>query len=84
MSSKRSLGLRAAALLGAAGIALAACGSSSHSGQGGGAPGTSANTGPAATSPPPPGVSGTLSGPGVTATTITIGQITTTSGPVPG
>ena len=80
----------AAALACATGLLLAACSSSSQSGQGSGSPGTSAAggttspAGPGATIPPPPAVTGTLSGPGITSTTITIGQITTTSGPVPG
>jgi len=72
-----------AALAGAAGLALAACSSSSS---GGGSTATTAgsNPGTGSTIPPPPTVAGTISGPGVTASTITIGQITTTSGPVPG
>jgi ABC-type branched-subunit amino acid transport system substrate-binding protein len=72
---------------GATSLVLAACGSSSHSGApatattatttvGGGSPGV--------TAPPPVKATGTISGPGVTASTITLGQITTTSGPVPG
>jgi ABC-type branched-subunit amino acid transport system substrate-binding protein len=72
---------RFVALAGLAGISLAACGSKSHSSS----PATNppaAITG--ATIPPPQKVNGSLSGPGVTATTITLGQITTTSGPVPG
>lgn len=40
--------------------------------------------GSGATIAPPAKITGTLSGPGVTASTITIGQITTTTGPVPG
>jgi len=82
---KKRFGFRAAALVSAAGLALAACGSSSHSGQAGGTSATAAaGGGTGATIPPPAKVTGTLSGPGVTASTITIGQITTTSGPVPG
>lgn len=84
MKPKKRLAIRAAALLSAAGLALAACGSSSHSGQAGGPTGGNANAGSGATIPPPPKVTGTISGPGVTAGTITIGEITTTSGPVPG
>lgn len=84
MKPKKRLAIRAAALLSAAGLALAACGSSSHSGAAGGTSGGNANTGSGATIPPPPKVTGTINGPGVTADTITIGEITTTSGPVPG
>ena len=84
MNPRTRLWLRGAALAGTAALALAACGSSSHSGQAGGSTTTGSGAGPGATLPPPPAVSGTVTGPGVTATTITIGQITTTSGPVPG
>jgi ABC-type branched-subunit amino acid transport system substrate-binding protein len=89
--------MRCVALAGAAGLGLAACSSSSSST---GSPSTSvspssgassAATGGTSASPvstasaqPPVKVTGTLSGPGVTATTITIGQITTTSGSNPG
>jgi ABC-type branched-subunit amino acid transport system substrate-binding protein len=70
---------RLVAVVGLAATSLAACGSShSTSSSSTSAPPTSA------TIPPPPKVTGTISGPGVTATTITVGQITTTSGPVPG
>jgi ABC-type branched-subunit amino acid transport system substrate-binding protein len=81
---KNRLGLRAGVLAAVAGLALAACGGSSHSGTNAG--GTTATTPGAAAGnlPAPPKVTGTVSGSGVTATTITIGQITTTSGPVPG
>lgn len=82
MTGKRRLGLRAAGLATAAALAVAGCGSSSHSSNQTGSTGTGAGTG--ATLPPPVKVAGTISGPGVTANTITIGQITTTSGPVPG
>ena len=70
-----------AAIAALAALGVTACGSSSHSANQSGS-GNPATTG--ATIPPPPKVTGTLSGPGVTASTITIGQITTTSGPVPG
>jgi ABC-type branched-subunit amino acid transport system substrate-binding protein len=70
----------------AAGLLLAACSSSKSSTS------PNANTGNAqptggqsgATIPPPAKITGTLSGPGVTPTTITIGEITTITGPVPG
>jgi ABC-type branched-subunit amino acid transport system substrate-binding protein len=74
-----------ACLAGAATLTLAACSSSkptgttATTGTGGGSGG---QTG--ATIAPPAKVTGTLSGPGVTSTTITIGQITTITGPVPG
>ncbi len=70
---------------GAVALLLGACSSTTHSSTPttlGSASGTA--PGPAGTLSPPPQVTGTISGPGVTATTITIGQITTTSGPVPG
>lgn len=74
---------RLAGLVAAAGLCAAACSSSSHPG---GTTATSSNsvaqTG--ATIPPPAKVTGTLTGPGVTPTTITLGQITTITGPVPG
>ncbi len=89
--------LRLAALLGLAGLTAAACGSSSSGrSASAGSPTTvatqAASPGSASTSTIPsdtkplsvPSVSGTISGPGVTSSTITIGQITTTSGPVPG
>ena len=65
-------------------LTVAGCGSSSHSSNQTGSTGTGTGTGTSATLPPPVKVTGTISGPGVTADTITIGQITTTSGPVPG
>lgn len=74
-------------LAGAVALAATACGSTSHSSApAGSTSGTSGSGGSttAGTIPAPAQVSGALSGPGVTATTITIGQITTTSGPVPG
>jgi ABC-type branched-subunit amino acid transport system substrate-binding protein len=83
-TGRRVVALRTAAMVGAAGLVFAACSSTTHSGQAGGSPVTSAGAGTAGTIPPPPKVSGSVTGPGVTATTITIGQITTTSGPVPG
>lgn len=60
-------------------LGLAACSSSKGTA-------TAPTTGTAETGAtiPPLKVTGTLSGPGVTATTITIGQITTTTGPIPG
>lgn len=79
-----------ASLAGAVALVAAACGSTSHSSapaansSGGTGSSTSAGSTTAGTIAPPAAVTGTLSGPGVTATTITLGQITTTSGPVPG
>ncbi len=79
-----------AGLAGAVALVAGACGSTSHSSApAASATGGSATTGsggstPGGTIAPPAAVTGTLSGPGVTATTITLGQITTTSGPVPG
>ena len=66
------------------GVAVTACSSSSHSSSSGttASSGSTGQTG--ATIAPPAKVTGTLSGPGVTANTITIGQITTITGPVPG
>lgn len=76
-----------ACLAGVVGLSLAACSSSKNAG-------TSSNTTASGsgstggqsypTIAPPAKLTGTLSGPGVTASTITIGQITTTTGPVPG
>ncbi|MDA8045341.1 MAG: ABC transporter substrate-binding protein [Actinomycetota bacterium] len=74
-----------ACLVGVAGMALGAC--SSSKGGGGTSSATTASAGggtTAATLPPNAKVTGNLSGPGVTPTTITIGQIATTTGPVPG
>ena len=82
--ARRSRRITAASLACVAGLLVGACSSSSNSGQGAGPTATTAAAGPGGTIPPPPAVTGTVSGPGVTATTITIGQITTTSGPVPG
>ena len=68
-------------------LGLAGCGSSKPSSSPGNSPTGNASSGNNAsgpTLPAPAKVTGTLSGPGVTATTITLGQITTTSGPVPG
>ena len=72
-----------ACLAGVASLSLAAC-SSTKTSTGNGSSTTSATGSSGATIPPPAAVTGTLSGPGVTATTITIGQIATISGPVPG
>ena len=73
-----------AAVAGMVGVSLTACSSSNHSNSSA----TTASTAPSGASsptiPPPAQVTGTVSGPGVTATTITIGQITTITGPVPG
>ena len=83
--SKRGAAL--ACLAGVATLSLAACSSSSkNSGTAGSSPtsSTGSNAGSGGTIAPPAKVTGTLSGPGVTANTITIGQITTTTGPVPG
>lgn len=90
---KKTAGWRMAAAVATVGLVAGACSSSTH-------PKTSTDTTAAATSRSGgstastvpfdtnqltvPKVSGALSGPGVTASTITIGQITTTSGPVPG
>ena len=72
-----------ACLAGVASLSLAACSSTKNS-----TANTSSTSGASgssgATIPAPPALTGTLSGPGVTATTITIGQIATISGPVPG
>lgn len=76
------------AVAGVVALGLSACSSSNtkNSSSAGSSsatnPGASSGTG--STIPPPPKVGGAISGPGVTASTITIGQITTTSGPVPG
>ena len=75
---------RCSAAFGAAGLILATCGSSSHTASPGTATTVAGGGSPGVTAPPPAKVTGTLSGPGVTASTITLGQITTTSGPVPG
>ena len=73
-----------ACLAGAAALTLAAC-SSSKPTAGGNTATTSGGTGQTgATVAPPAKVTGTLSGPGVTASTITIGEIATITGPVPG
>ena len=77
---KTRAAIRMGALTGLAALALAACGSSTPAANS--PTGSGGSTGP--TIPPPAKVTGTLSGPGVTAKTITIGQITTISGPVPG
>ena len=76
-----------ACLAGVATLSLAACSSSSKNAStsntsAAGSSGTSGQTG--ATIAPPTKITGSLSGPGVTASTITIGQITTITGPVPG
>src|SRR5215469_14567938 len=77
---------RGVAFVCGAGLLLAACSSSKTSSapnnNTGNTPGTSGQSG--ATIPPPAKITGTLSGPGVTPTTITIGQIATITGPVPG
>jgi ABC-type branched-subunit amino acid transport system substrate-binding protein len=76
---------RGAAFVCGAGLLLAAC-SSSKTTAGSNTGNTPATTGgqSGATIPPPAKLTGTLSGPGVTPTTITIGQIATITGPVPG
>ncbi|MBO0729168.1 MAG: ABC transporter substrate-binding protein [Acidimicrobiaceae bacterium] len=85
-SGKRSSRWIALACIASTALLLAACSSKSTNSSSNGSSGTtgtgSNTTGP--TLPPPAKLTGTLSGPGVTATTITLGQITTTSGPVPG
>jgi ABC-type branched-subunit amino acid transport system substrate-binding protein len=73
-----------ACLAGVAGLSLTACSSSKSTSSS--TTTASSDTGGQSlpTIAPPAKVTGTLSGPGVTASTITIGQITTTTGPVPG
>lgn len=82
-SIKKARVSKLACLAALTGLAASACSSSGHQ-----ATSTTTSTGAtgqsAATIPPPAHVTGTLSGPGVTATTITLGQITTITGPVPG
>jgi ABC-type branched-subunit amino acid transport system substrate-binding protein len=76
---------RVGALAAAAAVVVTACSSSSHSTNSStGAVGGATGAGSGKTIPPPARITGSISGPGVTASTITIGQITTTSGPVPG
>ena len=92
MDRRDRIGRRVAAVAGVAGLLAAGCGSSSHASSSTGttAPaGTAAASASSAASPTArevslPAVPGTISGPGVTADTITIGQITTTTGPIPG
>ena len=84
-SSSATRVVRSVCVAGLIGLAVTACSSSSHSSSAStssSSPGSSGQTG--ATIAPPAKVTGSLSGPGVTASTITIGQITTTTGPVPG
>ena len=71
-----------ACMAGVASLSLAACSSTKTSTGNNTSSTSSGSTG--ATIPPPAAITGTLSGPGVTASTITIGQIATVSGPVPG
>lgn len=71
-----------ACLAGVASLSLAACSSTKNTTANTSSTSSSGSTG--ATIPAPAAITGTLSGPGVTATTITIGQIATVSGPVPG
>jgi branched-chain amino acid transport system substrate-binding protein len=74
-----------ACLAGLASLSLAACSSTKTStGNQTSSSSTGGSGSPGATIAPPAAIKGTLTGPGVTATTITIGQIATTSGPVPG
>jgi ABC-type branched-subunit amino acid transport system substrate-binding protein len=84
--SSRSRRRAARASLAAASLfTVAACSSSKNSSSPGGSSATSVGVSPSdATLPPPAKVTGTLSGPGVTASTIDIGNIATISGPVPG
>ena len=72
-----------ACLAGVASLSLAACSSTKTKTGNGGTPTTNPGS-PGATIAPPAAITGSLSGPGITATTITIGQIATVSGPVPG
>ena len=68
-----------------ASLSVVACSSSKSTSTGNNnATTTTVNGATLPTIPPPAQITGTLSGPGVTASTITIGQITTISGPVPG
>lgn len=75
-----------ASLAAVAVLGLGACSSSKGGGSANGSNTTVAGGGQttAATLAPDSKVTGNLSGPGVTATTITIGQIATITGPVPG
>lgn len=77
-----------ACMAGMATLSLAACSSSSkNSAPTNSSPGNSTGgggQGSGGTIAPPAKVTGKLSGPGVTANTITLGQITTTTGPIPG
>ncbi len=85
-SKGRSLtrrGLKLASVVAAGALALTACSSSGHSG-GVSTTVASSSSPVGGTIAPPAKVTGTLTGPGVTATTITLGQITTITGPVPG
>jgi ABC-type branched-subunit amino acid transport system substrate-binding protein len=80
--SKKYAGLAA---LAAAAVALGACSSSkSSTATNQSVTTTTLDASTLPTLPADPTLSGTLSGPGVTSSTITIGQITTISGPVPG
>lgn len=68
-----------------AALALSACsGSKSPAASPAGGSATTLNPTTLPTLAPDPAVTGSLSGPGVTASTITLGQITTITGPVPG
>jgi ABC-type branched-subunit amino acid transport system substrate-binding protein len=82
----RSKKFAAWAAVAAAAVTVAACSSSksTSSTSGGTATTVGGNSSSLPTIAPPAKITGNLSGPGVTATTITIGQITTVSGPVPG
>jgi ABC-type branched-subunit amino acid transport system substrate-binding protein len=98
MKVRYGFAMQCVALAGAAGLGLAACSSSSSTSSStssasatAGSPSASAGASSASPAPistasaqPPAKVTGTISGPGVTASTITIGQITTTSGANPG
>ena len=84
MSSNRRFTVRLIATVGAAGLALTACSSSTKSSSSATTTNSGGTSSGTSNIPPPPSVTGSLTGPGVTANTITIGQITTTSGPVPG
>lgn len=78
---QRKIGLGAVAI--AAGLVLAACGSSSHSGATTSTtPGGAPSTGAAGSTSSPGGGAGAQ--PGVTASTITVGNVSSITGPIPG
>jgi ABC-type branched-subunit amino acid transport system substrate-binding protein len=78
------LSKRGASLVGCAAVVALSLTACSSSGGGKAATPTTAAGQTGATIPPPAKVSGNLEGPGVTPSSITLGQITTITGPVPG